>query len=344
MNSLHRRLTCRILVLGLAMAPAPQLLSGQVYTVLHDLNGTSDGAADCGYNRPVQGRDGNVYGTLCSGGVNNAGVVFKITPRWTYRVLYSFDVVHVPRWGDFPITTLQARPIELWLGSLGIAPKSRVHIRGIISLLWDYAMWRGEIPMASNPMQLVTIKGATKRIRKLRGLTVEEFRAFIGHLDEPFHTMATVSVCFGLRISECLGLKWSDIDSLNGKMQIERGIVRQHVDDVKTIYSDRQMNIDSELLEVLKSWKQRSQFAGDGDWVIASPAQLGRLPWSYPHVWRKFPDAALCAGIGKLDAHDASHLPLVVGRCGHNGRCAAKANEALGHSHHDERVWRCRDE
>ena len=94
MNSLHRRLTCRILVLGLAMAPSPQLLSGQVYTVLHDLNGTSDGAADCGYNRPVQGRDGNVYGTLCSGGVNNAGVVFKITPRWTYRVLYSFDVVH----------------------------------------------------------------------------------------------------------------------------------------------------------------------------------------------------------------------------------------------------------
>jgi len=41
MNSLHRRLTCRILVLGLAMAPSPQLLSGQVYTVLHDLNGTS---------------------------------------------------------------------------------------------------------------------------------------------------------------------------------------------------------------------------------------------------------------------------------------------------------------
>ena len=86
MNSLHRRLTCRILVLGLAMAPAPQLLSGQVYTVLHDLNGTSDGAADCGYNPPVQSRDGNVYGTLCSGGVNNAGAVFEITPRGNYRV------------------------------------------------------------------------------------------------------------------------------------------------------------------------------------------------------------------------------------------------------------------
>ena len=73
---------------------------------------------------------------------------------------------------------------------------------------------------------------------------------------------------------------WSDIDWLNGKMRIERGIVRQHVDDVKIIYSDRQMNIDSELLAVLKSWKQRSHFAGDGDWVFASPVQLGRLPWS----------------------------------------------------------------
>jgi len=30
-----------------------------------------------------------------AGGVNNAGAVFKITPRGKYRVLYTFDVVHV---------------------------------------------------------------------------------------------------------------------------------------------------------------------------------------------------------------------------------------------------------
>ena len=46
--------------------------------------------------------------------------------------------------------------------------------------------------------------------------------------------MALVCVCFGLRISECLALKWSDVDWLNGRLSVQRGIVKQHVDNVKT--------------------------------------------------------------------------------------------------------------
>ena len=41
------------------------------------------------------------------------------------------------------------------------ASKSKVHIRGVLSLLWDFAMWRGDVPTERNPMELVTIKGAT---------------------------------------------------------------------------------------------------------------------------------------------------------------------------------------
>jgi integrase len=63
---------------------------------------------------------------------------------------------------------------------------------------------------------------------------------------------------------------------------VERGIVRQVVGDVKTEYSGRAMSIDHAMLAVLKVWRQETQFAGDGDWVFASPLKLGRLPWSYP--------------------------------------------------------------
>lgn len=126
-----------------------------------------------------------------------------------------------------PSTVLTVRAV--------VAPKSKVHIRTAISALWDYAMWRGDVPTERNPMELVTIKGASKRNRKPRSLTVEEFQKFLAHLDEPFRTMALVCVCFGLRISECLGLKWSDVDWLNGKISIQRGIVREHEDTVDHI-------------------------------------------------------------------------------------------------------------
>ncbi len=119
--------------------------------------------------------------------------------------------------------------------------------------------------------------------------------------------MALLCVCFGLRISECLALRWSDVDWLNGKLSVERGIVRQHVDDVKTTESRKQMFTDNGLLEVLKLWKQTTQFSGPEDWMFASPVQLGRLPWSYPWVWCVFQKAASDAGIGKLGTHAMRH-------------------------------------
>ena len=61
-------------------------------------------------------------------------------------------------------------------------------------------------------MELVRIKEVTKRRRIPRSLTVDEFQKLIQHLSEPFRTIALVCVCSGLRISECLALKWADID------------------------------------------------------------------------------------------------------------------------------------
>lgn len=53
----------------------------------------------------------------------------------------------VPKWGDSALQQLQARPVDLWLQSLELAPKSKVHIRGLLRLLWEFAMWRGDTPM-----------------------------------------------------------------------------------------------------------------------------------------------------------------------------------------------------
>jgi integrase len=233
----------------------------------------------------------------------------KMPERFSTRQGYNswLNNYILPKWGSLPITALQARPVELWLRDLPISAKSRVHIRGLVRALWEYAMWRGEIPAQRNPMELVTIKGATKRTRQPRSLNVEEFQRFLRELQEPLRTIALVCVCFGLRISECLGLKWCDVDWLDGKLRVERGIVRQRVGDVKTIYSGRMMSIDAEMLTVLKAWRQETQFASESDWIFASPVQLGRLPVSYPWVWQMFQKAGIKAGIGKLGTHALRH-------------------------------------
>lgn len=95
-------------------------------------------------------------------------------------------------------------------------------------------MWKQDIPQQVNPISLVTVKNASKRMRQPRSLTVEQFRLLLSDLKEPFGSMALVCICFGLRISECMALRWSDVDWLNGLIRVERRIVEQIVDDVKT--------------------------------------------------------------------------------------------------------------
>jgi integrase len=144
----------------------------------------------------------------------------------------SWIRVHIlPKWGPRIITDVQARPVELWLDSLALAPKSPVHIRTVLSSLWKFAMWKQDIPLQVNPMTLVTVKDASKRLRQPRSLIVEEFRLLVSHLKQPFDLMAVVCVCFGLRISEYLALKWSDVDWFGGLLRVERGICEQNVDD-----------------------------------------------------------------------------------------------------------------
>ena len=229
----------------------------------------------------------------------------RIDTRRAYEVWLSNHIL--PRWGRCLLSDMQARPVELWLASLTLAPKSKAHIRGLLRALWDYAMWHGDVATQRNPMELVKVKGATKRTRQPRSLTVEEFRLLAAKLDEPFRTIALLCVCLGLRISECLALRWSDIDWLNGSLQVERAIVCQNVDDVKTTESRKQLTIDGSLLERLKVWKQATQFSGANDWIFASPVQLGRLPWSYDQIWRVYQKAAKAANLGRLGTHTLRH-------------------------------------
>jgi integrase len=119
--------------------------------------------------------------------------------------------------------------------------------------------------------------------------------------------MALLSLCLGLRVSELLALRWQDVHWASDKLNVERGIVNQIVDDVKTENSRKFMTLDKELLATLKLWRQRTEFKGDQDWIFASPLKLGRLPYSYTGFWRELQRASQEAGIGPLGTHSFRH-------------------------------------
>lgn len=226
----------------------------------------------------------------------------------TSRVYRSFLNNHVlPKWGDTRIEEIQPRPVELWLRELPLAPKSKTHVRSLMFGLVEFAMWAGVLTIGRNPISLVQNAGATRRVRKPRSLTVEEFQALLRELREPYGTMALLCVCLGLRISECLALRWSDVDWLGSQLNVRRGIVNQRVADVKTEGSAKTLNLALEMLERLRARKLDTDFGDPEHWVFASPICLGRLPHSYTGVCVAIQAAATAAKIGKIGTHTFRH-------------------------------------
>lgn len=67
------------------------------------------------------------------------------------------------------------------------------------------------------------------------------------------------------------------------------------------------MMIADDLLEVLKQWKQTTQFSSPNDWMFASPSKIGRQPLSYTFVWETLDQASRAAEIGHISSHTFQH-------------------------------------
>jgi integrase len=225
----------------------------------------------------------------------------------TRRGYESYFENHIiPKWGAVSIAEFKPDPLEQWLRSLDLSIKTKRNIRWLMSVLWNFANKKEHVPQESrNPVDHVQLRKRPGEKRRLpvRSLTAEQFQSLLGSMDFMLRVLFTVQFSLGLRISEVLGLKWKDVDWLGKEISIERGMVKQIEDLVKTKESEISLPVSDGLLEMLKQWKPASQFAGVEDWIFASPWKLGKQPIGYTHIWESLDAASRKAGIGHVSSH-----------------------------------------
>jgi uncharacterized repeat protein (TIGR03803 family) len=66
-----------------------KITTAGTFTLLHSFNGVSEGELPVA--PPIQGTDGNYYGTTSNGGGEVFGTVYKMTPSGTLTTIYTFD-------------------------------------------------------------------------------------------------------------------------------------------------------------------------------------------------------------------------------------------------------------
>lgn len=241
----------------------------------------------------------------------------------------------VPRWGSYKLTDVRTTAVEDWLESLiggkskrPLAPGTKAKIRNIMHALFNHAM-RQEW-LEQNPITLV--RQSAKRQRTPDVLEVAEIKALLEELQEPFRTMVFLAAGTGLRISEVIGLRWSDLNFDDLLIHLNRGFVDGRISEMKTEASRKPIALDLGLAELLLEWKARTPYKEPEDWIFASPRMNGLSPYSPDTIRSKhIKIAAKRAGITKrVGWHTFRHSFATLLKA--NGEDIKVVQESLRHA------------
>jgi integrase len=123
-------------------------------------------------------------------------------------------------------------------------------------------------------MELVRVKGSTKRQKQIITISPDQFKALVAALPEPYNLMVLITGCLGLRVSETLGLKWSDFNFQDGTLSIGQVFTHGPVQHVpKTDASGNEIPVHPKLCAAIQGWRSRQPH--DFAWVFANPKSGG---------------------------------------------------------------------
>jgi len=109
-------------------------------------------------------------------------------------------------------------------------------------------------------------------------LTPEQAYAIVSNLREPERTLTLLAAGTGLRISECLGLQWQDVNFADGMIHVRRTWTCGQVGLPKSKASKSPVPLHPLLAEFMLLWKQKTTYSLAGDWVFPSTRLDGKQP------------------------------------------------------------------
>ena len=201
------------------------------------------------------------------------------TTQYTYRIILQNHLLD--RWGKVPVRDVKPLGVEAWLQSLreeGLQNPTCDKIRRVMSLVFKHAQRHELIPNTqdANPMPLVRCK--TTSDYEPIVLKPEQAFALLMQLPEPERTLTLLAAGTGLRISECLGLQWQDVDFENEKINLRRTWVGRRVGAPKSKASKCPVPMHRLLADFMRTWKIESPYNRDGNWVFPSTKLKGKKP------------------------------------------------------------------
>ena len=223
-----------------------------------------------------------------------------------------------PALGEKPIAFLTNAQIQKFYNNLkkngriknhhifgeGLSEASVVRIHGVLHEALDIAV-KAHI-ISKNPTNGTTVPKIIKK--EMQVLTDEQLAIFIEIVDrqEQWRDFFYTELTTGLRRGEICGLKWSDFDEAEGKLNINRSIeVKNGIiteGETKTGKGKRSFYLPLSTANILKERKKKAI----NEWIFNDPLRPD-FPVAPPAAYRKMKLLLRNAGLPNIRFHDLRH-------------------------------------
>ncbi len=239
----------------------------------------------------------------------------------------------LPRWGDLRASAIRPLDLEAWFEALTSRPQGKKNaplswatiakLKSVMSQVYKHAQRHELIEAAidgdgrpTNPVVLARSESGSSYEAIV--VTPEQMIVILAELAGPETqlewTLALLHAATALRPEETFGLKWSDVDWLNGQININRAWSKGKATPGKTTGSMSQVVMHPALANALGAWRRESCYSGEDNWVFASKTAKGKVPRSASSAGQDYlRPAAMKAGVipegyrGRFGWHNLRH-------------------------------------
>lgn len=178
-----------------------------------------------------------------------------------------------PYFGSMKLSDIDRPSVEQFLASKhALSWWSRVKLKGVLSAIFtaakDWKCFEGDMPT-----ERIRI-GKKKAVYEKRLLTVDQLRLILAGLDQECRFLVQLLLGTGLGISEALGLRWSDVDLVNGTVTVSRRWWRGDLSEEGTLKNDNRGGIVP--LGGMLAAEMQSRKEAPGDFIFTID---GKIPY-----------------------------------------------------------------
>lgn len=212
---------------------------------------------------------------------------------------HILDDYLLPRWGSSFALDIEPDQIEEWLDALELENPTKEKIRRVMNVVYRRGQKSGLLPRTGDGNPVAFVTQSSKSSYKAVIVSPEQAFRIMMELGEPYRTLVFLVAVTGLRISEALGLKWSDLDYERQMIHLRRVWVgNELVPRLKTDGSEAPVRLGELLADALRSWHRNTLHAKPEDWVFPSMKMKGKTPPSVSMMAKdKIRPAAIKVGI-----------------------------------------------